>query len=594
MYAFYKRHEYLFVALFVLIAQAPLLFLTNDFYPDTDNYTHARRVLDFLMSKTWAETPYMHSNYPFGEVLHFTRITDLLWILFTLPLMPFMALKDAVFYGGYVYQAGMLVLSALSLVWGAKPLCGPIVRLIGVCLFFVQPSVSETYIFIKPDHHVLVAFLTFLTVGGLIRAVIDKRASAAKTAGIAAALCLWASVEGVLIYYGLLASLALLYVVGRAEIKTISVFCMTAFFTALACLVVNPPFEGFFNPDNGRLSFLTVSAWGLTAVAMAIAAEWDGRGKSATPWRKLSVLTVLAAAFGGLLLAVFSPSVVFAPHFPDIINEIWAKDIAELQPVTKEPLIFFLGAFPSVLALLVGAAVYKICPEKQRAVLVLVAVPLLSLTGLSLTVIRYSRLSSLFSPYVFMAAFSLRADKYVCSERKRGAFLWGIYVLFALYLGANYHSVRYAMGLRRPPFDLVKPYLPAGEGSVLSDTSSGPEIIWKLDEKVIGTPYHRNIEGIVDDYIALFSNNPDEMVAMLKKHRVKAILIYAELPGQPTLFYDMRYRYAFFENADKTDTLMLKIVSNKDLPCGVTEELNTPAPFLLYTVDLSKCSNKAE
>ena len=84
------------------------------------------------------------------------------------------------------------------------------------------------------------------------------------------------------------------------------------------------------------------------------------------------------------------------------------------------------------------------------------------------------------------------------------------------------------------------------------------------------------------------------MVAMLKKHRVKAILIYAELPGQPTLFYDMRYRYAFFENADKTDTLMLKIVSNKDLPCGVTEELNTPAPFLLYTVDLSKCSNKAE
>ncbi len=594
MYAFYKKHEYLFVALFVLIAQASLLSASNDFYPDTDNYTHARRALDLLTSKTWAETPYMHSNYPFGEVLHFTRITDVLWILFSLPLMPFMTLKDAVFYGGYVYQAGMLVLSALALAWGTKPLCGPIVRLIGVCLFFVQPSVSETYIFTKPDHHALVAWLTFLTAGGLVRALIGREPSAAKTAGIAAALCLWASVEGVLIYYGLLASLALLYVAGRAEIKTASSFCLSAFFAALACLVVNPPFEGFFNPDNGRLSFLTVSAWGLTAVAMAVAAELDGRGKLATPRRRLSALIVLAVAFGGLLLTVFSPSVVFAPYFPDVINDIWAKDIVELQPASREPLIFFLGAFPSVLALVVGAAAYGFCSEKQRAVLTLVAAPLLLLTGLALTAIRYARLSSLFSPYVFMAAFSLRADKYVCSERKKGAFLWSVYALFALYLGVNYHSVRQVMNMRRPPFDLVKPYLPAGEGSVLSDTSSGPEIIWKLDEKVIGTPYHRNVEGIVDDYIALFSNNPAEMTAALKKHRVKAILIYAEIPGVPTLFYDMRDRYAFFKNADRTDTLMLKIVANKDLPCGVTEELNTPAPFLLYTVDFSKCADGGE
>ena len=85
MYAFYKKHEYLFAAFFVLITQLVVVPQTSVFYPDTDNYTHAQRLLDFLDSRTWAETPYMHTNYPYGEILHFTRITDVLWLLFSLP-----------------------------------------------------------------------------------------------------------------------------------------------------------------------------------------------------------------------------------------------------------------------------------------------------------------------------------------------------------------------------------------------------------------------------------------------------------------------------------------------------------------------------
>ena len=85
MYAFYKRFEYPFIALFILITQLSILPELNSYYTDTDNYTHAQRVYDLIVSRTWAETPYIHTNYPFGEILHFTRITDLFWLFFSLP-----------------------------------------------------------------------------------------------------------------------------------------------------------------------------------------------------------------------------------------------------------------------------------------------------------------------------------------------------------------------------------------------------------------------------------------------------------------------------------------------------------------------------
>lgn len=92
---------------------------------------------------------------------------------------------------------------------------------------------------------------------------------------------------------------------------------------------------------------------------------------------------------------------------------------------------------------------------------------------------------------------------------------------------------------------VVKPYLPAGEGSILSDTSSGPEIIWELDGKVIGTPYHRNIEGITDNFWMFYANDNKLATDLLKKHRVKAILLFLEIPDRPALFYNMQQRYSF-------------------------------------------------
>ena len=224
--------------------------------------------------------------------------------------------------------------------------------------------------------------------------------------------------------------------------------------------------------------------------------------------------------------------------------------------------------------------------------LILTLVPLIFLTLLSFISIRYARLSSLFTPFSFVLAFSLRTKKVVLSERKKSFLLALFYVCTAIYLGVNYISVNRIMKMNRPTVSIIKPYLPQGEGSILADTFLGPEIVWTLNEKVIGTPYHRNVDGIADGVFALYSEDRQTVLELLKKHRVKAILIYIELPDLPDLFYNVNQQYSFFNTTQKRKNLFQQLLFRKDIPCGITEELNTPPPFVLYNVDFSKCSDE--
>lgn len=595
MYAFYKKHEYLFASLFVLITQLIVLPELNTRYPDTDNYTHARRVLDLIQSGAWAETPYMHTNYPFGEILHFTRITDVFWLFFSLPAFLFFSMKDAVYWGGYIYQTGILVLSAVALIWALKPVADPLLRLIGLCVFFIQPSVTETYILIKPDHHVLTALFAFIMIGGLTNYLKEKNSKYLRIAGISAGLCLWSSIEGILISYALLAGLSLLFLFNKESIKTCAVYYFYYFISSFAFLLINPPYEGFFFPDNGRLSLLLVTVIGFTAAAMLLLHLMEERNLLKTFWRKSMGILFSAALFIGLLFLLFPPNVVFQPYFPPAIKEIWSDNVIELQSGLKTTVLFFLSAWPSVFSLLIGIIIFKFCSPLQRSFLILTFIPLLFLTGLSFDSVRYARLSSLFTPFPLVLAFSLRLERHSLSDLKKGILIAVLYISAAAYLGINYVSVnRFMSEHHRPLLQTVKPYLPDSEGSILADTFLGPEIVWALDEYVIGSPYHRNVQGISEGIWALYGDDIDFSLSLLKKHRVKAVLIYLKIPSEPDVFFNIQERDAFLLLPNNPNSLYLRLVKEQKIPCGFKAEPNVKPPYLLYAVDFSTCSEKLE
>ena len=123
--SFYVRYEYIVVLFFILIWQAVLLLTSDGRLMETDSYTHALRLSDFIQSGSWRETLYRHDNCPYGQILHFTRLADMFLYVTTMPFLPFTELKKAVLYGCFLYNPVIACLSAVTLIWAGKAFFSP-------------------------------------------------------------------------------------------------------------------------------------------------------------------------------------------------------------------------------------------------------------------------------------------------------------------------------------------------------------------------------------------------------------------------------------------------------------------------------------
>ena len=586
MYAFYQKHEKLLIAVFVLLIQLSVVPFLNGRYLDTDNYTHAVRLLDLFQSKTWAETPYMHSNFPFGEVLHFTRITDVLWLLCAAPLMPFMPLKSAVFWGGMVFQTVVSVGVALALVRALKPVVPAFFGLLGVVFFFLLPTSAETFIIAKPDHHALTALFAVLTIGGMIRALAGE-ANAARQAGLFAALGLWTSIEGVAIAYAVLFPVVLLWIFNRESLRPAVDFTMSFFACSLLFLAINPPYEGFFAPDNGRLSFLFAVVIGLSAVSFALCARIQS-----TDWKvRFGAVVGAGSLSAAFVLASFGADTVLEPWFPPFIRLIWANSIVELQSGVSSPIYFMLTLLPSVLSLLCAAAAFKHATSFERKVLLLTGVPLLIFAGLTAQALRYSRPAAVFSVFpVALAGYVWLEKTGKLMQVKQGVRTAVLYGAGILFLAVNYISVSRVLNscLTASPV-LLTPALSA-KGALLIESNFAPEAVWMTGRPVVGTPYHRNVEGIADAFYMFHDQNEANVLYLLKKHRISDIALYVAKAGHPDIIdFDWRKRrlfglYSWFKNE-----FAARLVRGTDLPCGITPVHPIPLPWLVYHVDFSGC-----
>lgn len=585
---FCRKHEYLLAAVFFLLTQAPIFTQLIDRYPDTDNYTHAIRLLDLIQSKTWAETPYMHSNYPFGEVLHFTRITDIFWGLSAAPLMLFLPLKSAVFWGGYVFQAIVGMLTAAAVVWALKPVVSPFFRLFGAAFFLLMPSSTETFILSKPDHHALTALFAVLTIGGMIRALAGE-AKAARQAGLFAALGLWTSVEGIAIAYAVLLPVVLSWIFNRESLRPAVDFTMSFFACSLLFLAINPPYEGFFAPDNGRLSFLFAVIIGLSAASFAVCA----RIQSADWEIRFAVLAGAVAVSAAVVLGLFGTESVFAPWFPPLIKAVWANSIIELKSAFSSRTVFLLVETASLAGLACGAASFKKADSFERKVLFLTVLPMLIFAGMTAAALRYSRLSSIFAVFPIAAAGNIYARRSGSAKRLNSAGAIALlYGVCAVFLGFNYQSVFRVLnaGMTASPA-LLKPFLPVGKGAVLAEANYGPEVLWMTQKPVVGTPYHRNVEGIADGFFMLHDQNAANVLYLLKKHQVRTIALYAAKFGQPNvLSFDWRGRRRYGLYSDAKNEFSARLVRGTDLPCGIKPVEPSPLPWLVYHVDFSDCA----
>lgn len=119
----------------------------------------ALRVWHWLAAPSFWEQPLAESNYPFGEILHWTRPMDILWAVNAIPFLHLGNLRDTVFLGGAFLAPWLCVLSAIALAYGLRRQFNVYLTLFG-CFIFLSDPVMQNYFFIgRPDHHALMALL---------------------------------------------------------------------------------------------------------------------------------------------------------------------------------------------------------------------------------------------------------------------------------------------------------------------------------------------------------------------------------------------------------------------------------------------------
>ncbi len=591
MRSWYEKYEYLFISALIIILFAASFSTWNGDYKDTDNFTRAIRIIDFINSGIWQETVFIHSNYPFGEILHWTRPMDILWIAISSPLFPFMSLKEAIYDGGAVFSPLMALGTSLILIWGLRPYFGPILRGLAVGLLLSQYSLLQIFFWGRPDHHSLMALLTVAEIALFLRYFVFRDERSIAAAGIIAALAVWVAIEGLFVAYSFLGFLLAFWLLKGEGVKEAKLFSAYFFLSIFAAWLINPPFEGYFYPDNGRLSVLWVLVTGFTYLAVIVLSQ--GKPQKMLP-RLIALLLTMTVALG-LLLWVVGLDTLISPPITAELQEIWSWRVSELRSSLANPVMASEYILVPTVALVVLA--WFVAGKKIDILwLLFMGIPLVIFLILSCISIRFAMYAGIFSifPVILFARLKLLQSR-VYEDPKAKVPDGVMAFMLLVFLGPLFFAtliqwcevlIKSEFNFNKPEiisdFEDLQPLLVNRQGSVLTDTFWGPEVMWKSERPVIGTPYHRNVKGITDTHRMLFSEDMKEVKFLLLKHRVTDIYIPVGCKNNHT----------YMKNPEEnTSKLYGKIITGKDLPkwlIKVPEAETSEGGFFLYRIDGKK------
>lgn len=588
MPSFYVKHEFFLIFLIFFAFTAVQAIAMLPLYDDTDCYTHALRVVEFLQNGVWRETVFPYYNHPFGDISVFTRFLDVLWTVCSLPFLPFMDLKDAVYYGGCAMQVFLTAASAVGLAWAVRPfLSSPLFRLLTAVFYFLQNQIVSLYFLNRPDHHAPLNLLLILLCGCLFRFFADgKNKKMLTAAGIIGGLCVWNCIEGFLIFYIVLAGIGLVWLAGGIKLKALRRLTVASALTVTAVWLVNPPLQGLFYPDRNRVSVFYAAITLITAVVFAAGEGLSRKFRLSRKKEILSVILMTGAGIGFFIL-LFGIKTVFAPIYsPELVRE-WASYIGELHPLPFKQ--FFKGMNLFYPLLMTGAlflCTRRTGPERKALAVVLWAA--FAIVPLILQANRFFRDYGVFC--TFLLAFVFSAVKMPAKKNP----VWGA----ALAVGVFVYMV--CKGLSVPSVNgsviyfVAAKKLPPPTGSMLSSSSATPAIVWHTGYKGIGAPYHSNEEGILDAARMLNEPYDEKTKELMIKHDVRLILIHWPDVGNIFLEKDKEEKEKILDKSmrDVSDHFALRLLRGKIDECGI-KPYSLPSDFdyilTAYTVDFSGC-----
>ena len=521
----------------------------DGFYYDADGYMRALRVRHFLQEPSFGEQLVAESNYPFGEVLHWTRPMDILWALVALPFYHLGNLSDTVFLSGAFLAPLLGIATTLVLAQGIRRHFNVYLTLFGCFIFLSNPVIMEIFSAGRPDHHALMLFLSVYAETLCLCWLKKKNDLYLPFIGIILSLAVFTVVEGIILYALVLIYFLYLYIYKNGSLVP-PVKISKYFAIALTlCLLLNPPYEGFLYPDNGRLSIVYVVASWLCFSGFYILSAYKSSHQKIISLLAMSVIMLIVMAM------IFGKDIFLFPINKEV-KLIFHRFISEYANVMELDIWTSLcyHGFSTVAVIL---SIYMLKQQPYRRLMVLNLVLGLPLYALSLLFARFSSYQAVYIILPFLCLSDMLYKKSDFSKNKQAEFpgiIWGVAMAVILLEVLVTLPDKYMLKKQKAFFSssLCAAVYQIG-GTLLTDIFLSPQYVWHCHVNTVGTPYHRNQQGILDNYAILDFTAEQQMRSLLKKHQVTQILLFNDYsdkiyPLTPSNERKLYYRLIKHEN----------------------------------------------
>jgi hypothetical protein len=552
----------------------------------TDGYMRLVRVELLQETGAWFDGRIPRSNAPYGNTLHWTRPFDVLLLGAAWLLTPFLGFEKALFWGGSLVSPVLLLVSALAMMWASRPVIDAQIQPYVTFVFFSQMAVLSYALPGRVDHHTLQILLLVLSMGMVIRLCMErpKRLLAVLTGGVLG-IGLWVSVEFLLVTLLAMTAMWLSWLrfgAGRGWVAA-SLAVGLAGSVALA-LLIERPIGAIMAEEHDRISIvhLTIMLAHLSFWALVLLGERLA-GIALSPRGRLA-FSLLGAVAGGAVIYVAYPKFFGGPMVdvdPEDFRVYWSKN-KELQPFMPTnarafgQLLFWVG--PAMICLpYVLALVWLKRRDDAWIGWVYFAIALGLYLTLSLRHVRFAPFAEAMAvvPLAHLIGAARGRLSWIASQTWRDAARG----LVSLVLIIGISGAGLVLGFRPSLGTGASAFGAAGAGAGECDIAAiaaflnrpepfgdrpriiathvdfGPELLYRTEHAVVGTPYHRNGRGIRDIYRIFSASDSAESKRLLDARGIELVLLCPS-PSEE-VFYDLTSErstfYSRLRNAQAPD-----------------------------------------
>ena len=523
----------------------------DDRWVGPDSYMRLVRILELINGANWWEPVSMRSNFPDGEVLHWSRAFDLWVLTLSVPLLPFFETSTAVKIAAQVASICLRLGVLVSLLWAVRPFSTAGGRLAIGAVFAMQFSIL-TYLAVgRPDHHGLILLAWTIALGLLFRLLKSPwRMQETIITGVILGIALWISIEGLFAASMIFLSLSLTWLFfdeGRA--RQLFVLSVVLSLTIMATIALE------FTPSNWLGEVYDKISFPHLVVSFFIMLLWALI--QFLPQRSLVArIAAASVATSAVLLFVFLvyPKLIAGPMVdvdPRVIRD-WYAHNAEVAGMIgadgfkfSDPKVIVYGLQALVIF---PFLIFRACrvQDTTRRIWMLLAVLSLTVAGLAVMELRWSVYFELIAAIgigLVLAILFAKMESWNIAARA----LCRIPLVLGLMIGPQLVGLTFATSQSNNTkvagcdIKQLASYLNTNYAdrahTILASNFAGPELLYRTKHNVIGTPYHRNGPGILDSIDVLEWRDGETSQAIIERRKIDLILIcpLSEMSGKVVL-----------------------------------------------------------